>query len=163
QVYAYDVVASDPDGDPLTYTLSQSPAGMSVAANGQLRWTPEATQAGTHEVILVVGDGRGGTATQTWPISGTSAGGGNRAPRVTSTPGTPATVGTPYTYDVEAADADHDTLVYSLVQAPGGLTIDSASGVVAWTPAAAGTYAITLRVDDGNGHGALQSYTLVVR
>ncbi|HVJ61263.1 MAG TPA: putative Ig domain-containing protein, partial [Tahibacter sp.] len=162
-VYAYDVIATDPDGDALSYTLSQLPNGMTVNATGELRWTPIAAQAGTHEIALVVADGRGGTATQSWPISVSSAGGGNRPPTITSAPGTNASVGTLYQYDVDATDADGDTLVYSLVQAPGGMTIDTTTGLVAWTPSAAGTVAVAVRVDDGNGAGIVQTYTLNVR
>jgi RHS repeat-associated protein/uncharacterized repeat protein (TIGR01451 family) len=161
--YAYDVIASDADGDALSYTLQQFPNGMTVNATGEVRWTPASGQLGTHEIELVVADGRGGTATQTWPISVGSSGGGNRTPQITTAPGTNATAGSLYQYDVNATDADGDTLVYSLVQAPAGMTIDTATGLVTWTPAAAGTFAVGVRVDDGNGAGIVQTYALNVR
>jgi len=76
----------------------------------------------------------------------------NRGPTITSTPVTGATAGQPYAYDVEATDPDAgDVLTYSLVAAPQGLTIDAATGLIAWTPteaqagAQAGAQAVTSR------------------
>src|SRR5262249_10337859 len=37
-----------------------------------------------------------------------------------------------YVYDVEAVDVDHDSLTYSLAQAPTGMTIDPATGIITW-------------------------------
>ena len=44
---------------------------------------------------------------------------------------------TPYLYDVEAIDPDDDTLTYSLTNFPSGMSIDSATGIIRWTPTAA--------------------------
>ena len=44
--YLYPVVASDPNGDPLAYSLDAPPAGMSVSAAGLVSWVPAAAQAG---------------------------------------------------------------------------------------------------------------------
>jgi hypothetical protein len=54
-----------------------------------------------------------------------------------------------YTYDVEATDGDGDTLTYSLTSNPGGMTIDSATGVITWTPTMFGNYNVGLKVSDG--------------
>lgn len=69
-----------------------------------------------------------------------------------------------YRYDAGASDPDGDALTYDLVVKPAGMVVVGASGVVVWTPAAnqVGTHAVTLRVQDGRGGIALQSFQIVV-
>jgi hypothetical protein len=56
--YAYDVNATDPDGDTLTYTLTANPTGMTiVSTTGVIGWTPTSTQKGNHSVAVKVSDG----------------------------------------------------------------------------------------------------------
>ena len=62
---------------------------------------------------------------------------GNQAPGIVSTPVVNATADQLYTYDVDANDPDGDTLTFSLDAAPAGMSIDTASGLIQWTPDAA--------------------------
>ena len=64
--YQYQVVATDQDGDALTYALSVSPAGMSISGSGLVSWTPGST--GTFAVTVRVTDGHGGSTTQSFNI-----------------------------------------------------------------------------------------------
>ena len=64
--YQYQVVATDQDGDALTYGLSVSPLGMSISASGLVNWTPGST--GTFAVTIRVTDGHGGSTTQSFNI-----------------------------------------------------------------------------------------------
>ena len=58
--YAYVVVATDPDGDPVTYRLLQQPKGMSVHSNsGKIEWVPAFQDVGEHNVAVEATDGRG--------------------------------------------------------------------------------------------------------
>jgi putative Ig domain-containing protein len=69
-VYDYQVQASDPDGDAITYTLEEAPPGMYIEKQtGHIHWkvTPEAT--GTFRVKVVVQDNRGGFAAQDFELS----------------------------------------------------------------------------------------------
>ncbi|HCL90511.1 MAG TPA: hypothetical protein DHW70_04240 [Candidatus Atribacteria bacterium] len=52
----------------------------------------------------------------------------NLSPTITSTPITLATVDVLYTYDVNATDPEGDTLTYSLIAPPEGMTIDPDTG-----------------------------------
>ena len=52
----FDVVASDPDGDPLVYEASGLPEGASFEERN-FSWTPEIGQAGEYDVTFVVSDG----------------------------------------------------------------------------------------------------------
>jgi len=71
-------------------------------------------------------------------------------------------VGQPYTYDVEATDADSDPLTYSLTSNPTGMTINSSTGVITWTPTMFGNYNVNLEVSDGELSDT-QSFTLSVK
>jgi hypothetical protein len=50
-----------------------------------------------------------------------------------------------------ATDPDGDTLTFSLVAGPSGMTVDPGSGLLRWSPTAAqvGAQTVTLRVSDG--------------
>jgi len=55
QVYAYDVAASDAEGDAVSYSLTTAPAGMEISSAGEIRWIPES--AGTYSVVVNATDG----------------------------------------------------------------------------------------------------------
>jgi len=86
----------------------------------------------------------------------------NQSPTITSTPITTATVNVLYTYNVDATDPDGDTLTYSLTTSPTGMTINSTTGLINWTPTSTGDYEVTVRVSDGSLF-ANQNYTITVR
>jgi hypothetical protein len=54
--YTYTVIATDPDGDPLTYSLSGQPDGMTITGN-IITWTPGDNITSSGEVTLTVSDG----------------------------------------------------------------------------------------------------------
>jgi hypothetical protein len=85
----------------------------------------------------------------------------NHAPDIDSIPIIYAFEGVLYTYDVEATDVDGDILVYSLASSPTGMTINSFSGVISWTPSTAGDYDVTIEVSDGDLFET-QSFTIAV-
>ncbi len=87
---------------------------------------------GEHNVSLMVSDGRGGTATQSYTIL-VQPEPGDHPPVIISQPVTTAVAGQAYTYPVKAIDPDGDPLTYSLTTAPQGMTIDPTTGVASWT------------------------------
>jgi len=90
--------------------------------------------------------------------------GRNGAPQITSTPPTTATVGVAYSYDVDATDPNGDTLTYALTQAPSGMTINAATGLIAWVPTSGqtGNQGVTVQATDPGGLSAKQSFTITV-
>ena len=66
QVYAYDVAASDAEGDAVSYSLTNPPAGMVITSAGEIRWIPES--AGTYSVVVNATDGSD-TGTQSFDIT----------------------------------------------------------------------------------------------
>ena len=87
----------------------------------------------------------------------------NQAPTITSTSITTATVAEAYAYNVNATDPDGDTLTYSLTTKPTGMTINSANGVISWTPTSTqlGNHSVTVAVSDGS-LSSTQSFIIIV-
>lgn len=68
--YDYLVVAKDPEGDPLAYTLSTAPAGMKIdSATGRIEWLVPAGLTGTHQVRVTVEDSLSGRAFQEFSLT----------------------------------------------------------------------------------------------
>jgi|GEM_PF-4779577 len=71
EAYSYDVQATDVDGDALTYSLVESPAGMTIdAGTGLISWTP--TTYTTAHVKVEVKDSNGAVDDQSFSVKVTS-------------------------------------------------------------------------------------------
>ena len=126
--------------------------------------TPDHTFAddGTYTVTVTLDDQDGGTDTDT--ITVTVA---NIAPIIDSTPATTASEAVQYTYAPTVVDPGDEVFTWSLsASAPAAMTIDPTTGAIAWTPtyadAQAGTHAVVLTVDDGDGDTDAQSWVITV-
>ncbi len=87
----------------------------------------------------------------------------NRAPAIVSSPITSIPERSNYVYAVTATDPDvDDTLSYSLITAPAGMTISSTAGTVRWPSAVIGSYPVAIRVSDAAGAIDTQGFTLTV-
>ncbi len=67
--YRYDVRANDPDGEPITYSLTQAPDGMEIDDLGRISWTPNANALGNYDIEVAVTDSRGATTTQSYQLT----------------------------------------------------------------------------------------------
>ena len=163
--YIYDVNATDPEGDVLTYSLTKKPDDMTInSTTGLINWTPASKQIGDNPVIVKVSDGKKAT-TQNFTIvvskPYTPPPPVNHAPVITSIPKTTAIVGENYIYNVIATDPDNDVLTYSLIDKPEGMVIVPSTGKVTWTPGFVGSYGGTVKVSDGK-KSTTQSFTITV-
>jgi len=59
---------------------------------------------------------------------------GNEAPFIESLPLLSVKTGQIYNYDVNAKDIENNDLSYSLLKFPSGMTIDTLTGMIKWTP-----------------------------
>ncbi|MCI5208646.1 MAG: hypothetical protein D3910_07595, partial [Candidatus Electrothrix sp. ATG2] len=67
--YTYQVQATDPDNDFLTYSLIEAPDGMVIDPDtGMIEWTPSGTQSGRYYFFVKVEDGRCGEETKKFYI-----------------------------------------------------------------------------------------------
>lgn len=81
------------------------------------------------------------------------------APNITSIPDTFAHVGLPYRYDVNASGVGAPD--YSLTFAPFGMTINSKTGIIDWTPTATGIFQVSVKAANSSGE-AFQNYNIEV-
>ncbi len=109
--YQYDVEATDQDGYPLTFSLTEAPGGMTInIGTGLIEWMPDTSQIGSHDVTVRVEDTMGAFDTQLFTVTVVSAG-DIVAPEVTVTvnptevnPDEPVTITVGATDDVSVRD-----------------------------------------------------------
>ena len=89
---------------------------------------------------------------------------GNEAPVIQSSPPLSAKLGDTYNYQVEAIDDNDADLTYSLLLAPEGMTIDSSTGLITWTPTEdqVGENDVIMKASDG-WSGITQDFSIEVR
>jgi hypothetical protein len=157
---------SDPDGDKLTVTVTNSPLHGTLGAvdsKGCVRYTPEANWSGSDSFTYRVGDGAGGTASGTVSISVAPV---NDAPFAVNDPtsslktkfkvkegsATPLVLTRAYLVDANDYDIDNPTsdLVISGFTQPAGGTVAQTSGGLSYTPGSgfSGVDRFTYRVSD---------------
>ena len=166
--YIYNAEAQDPDGDPLTFSLSTlssvpgvHPKNLTIdATTGVVRWTPTQAEITTGQSVqLYVSDGQGHQAEQDFMIGSVATAAG---PHITSQPPTRVAVGAPYVYAVRAAKGSLDRLTFSLVTHPDGMQIDN-FGVITWRSShPAASIPIAVSVQDEHGNSDTQTYSLTV-
>jgi hypothetical protein len=162
-VWRYQTFVADNDG-PFTYRLaSGAPAGMTIDATGGMRWVTGENNGGEAYLVTVEVTDSGfpaATAMRTFSIQVAET---NTAPTLAPVPPQSTNAGSPLIVRLSAADADFpaQALTFSLAGAtPAGLALDSASGVLTWTPTGAqlGSHSVTARVrDSGVNPDALSS------
>ena len=149
-------VASDPDGNKLSYTWSAS--GDISGEGSTVTWTAPAAP-GDYTITVKVTDGRGGEATAQLTISVAI----NQPPVILSLTSDLPQVQKAMTSAIKckARDPDWDKLSYTWSATGGNITGEGT--VVTWVaPDAFGTYTITVTVTDGRGGQATESIDITV-
>ncbi len=101
-IYAYDVQATDPDGERVIYVLTDAPEGMTMDEQGRIRWTPAEGILDPVSVAVEVRDQAGATATQNYQIT---VGADQTPPQVSVVPSrTPVALGSEVVVIVSASD-----------------------------------------------------------
>jgi putative Ig domain-containing protein len=89
----------------------------------------------------------------------------NHAPTISGTPTASVNASAPYTFTPTAADADGDTLAFTVQNKPAWAAFNTTTGRLSGTPAAAdvGTYSnIAITVSDGKTSTALSAFAIAV-
>lgn len=165
QVYSFTPAASDPDGNPLSFSIANRPAWASFsAASGRLSGTPSSSAVGEYiEIAISVTDGQAQTSLAPFSVTVTQS---NQAPTISGTPATSAREGQAYEFAPIAADADGDALVFSIANRPPWASFNTSTGVLSGTPGggSAGDYSgIRIRVTDGAALIALPGFAIAVQ
>ena len=159
--YTYPVSAEDPDGDVISYDLSQGPEGMGISPiTGLITWQPSAPiQLGMHPVSVLVKDIHGASSSQNFLVE--FIGRVNTAPDITSEAVAEGKVNALYVYDVDAVDSDGDDITFRLNNAPESLTIHPQTGVISGIPESAGSFSVEVEATDQRASD-IQVFTLVI-
>ncbi len=163
QAYSFQPTGSDPDGDKLTYSITNRPTWTAFnTSTGLLSGTPAAANVGTYSNIVIrVSDGRATASLPAFGISVTAP--SNRAPTISGTAPTTARVGSAYAFQPTAVDADKDSLGFTIQNRPTWAAFDTATGRLTGTPAATGTSSnIVISVSDGKTSASLGAFAIVV-
>ncbi len=151
ELLQFVVSATDPDGDSLTFTALNLPAGATFDPSSRtFAWTPAYDQAGSHPVNFTVTDGMlldFEIVTITVEIVEQNA-----APILDPIGDKTVNVGQTLDFAVSATDPDGDPLTFAASPLPDGASFDSAAQMFSWTPSAgqAGVYTVNVTVSDGD-------------
>lgn len=118
--------------------------GGSGTATGTTSWSATiALQPGSNVLTVTARDAAGKTKTATITVTL------NRPPTLASVANQTAVQGKATSLQLSGADADGDVLTYGGNGLPTGMAIAVSTGLIAGTPATAGSYPVTVTVSDG--------------
>ncbi len=142
--YLYEVIASDPDGQPSRLTLVNAPQGFSFDGK-TLSFDADFNSAGDYAIVLRATDGQLSTD-QAFTVSINNV---NRLPVFVSEPSTYGYESLDYRYTLDATDEDGEHLRFTLINGPQGLSLDA--NELKWRPGfeQSGYYDVIVAVSDG--------------
>jgi hypothetical protein len=143
QAIQFVALVTDPDGNPVTLSLGPgAPAGASInSITKEFTWTPSEVQARAlaYDITVIASDGFLPTE-QVFHVTVNET---NQAPTLVTIPAKTVDEGALLSFVVGASDVDFvevtgiqqkQALQFSLVNGPGGTTIDPTTGLFTWTP-----------------------------
>lgn len=141
--FSYQISASN---DPFSYSAVGLPTGLVLSVStGEISGTP--VFAGTSTVALEATNLQGtGSGTLTITVEEASTPGGE--PQITSPLNASGTVGAAFSYAIEATN---DPTAYAATGLPGGLSVDTSTGVISGTPVTAATTDVTISATNAEG------------
>lgn len=162
--YLFTPVASDPDGDLLTFTAMNVPSWATFdAVSGSISGAPQVGDENIYaNISITVSDGM---ETASLPAFAIQVNGQNNAPTIAGTPPIQITVGSNYNFVPAASDPDGDILAFSIQNNPPWLTFDATTGELSGVPQMGdvGNYpAILISVTDGSAVAALTEFSIDV-
>ncbi|MEO1058058.1 MAG: LamG-like jellyroll fold domain-containing protein, partial [Actinomycetota bacterium] len=182
-----DVTASDADGDTVTYDITggadqgafqidENTGALSFLAAPDFELPTDAGTDNVYDVEVSADDGNGGVTTQDIAVTVTDVdeSGPNQAPVFTSAAVASVAENTTAVIDVNATDANGDTIIYSLTGGAdqGAFQIDENTGALSFVnapdfeiPTDAGTdnvYDVEVTADDGNSGVTTQDIAVTV-
>jgi len=160
------VYASDPDDDPITFSLTLFPNGMTIGpSSGQISFTPDYTKSGIYTVTVKAVDGKGGQDTESFSLTVINV---NRAPIIITTSVSDATEGSLYLDTLVVNDPDiGETLTFEKLSGPDWLSVmgNGSLGILSGTPAnddVGSGIPLSIKVEDSGGLYDILNTTITV-
>jgi hypothetical protein len=174
-VYSFQPTAKDTVRSRIKFNIFNKPAWADFdGTTGRLSGRPNRRDIGTYRNITIrLTDWYGYVTTPAFSITVASAPApvpavpvpANTPPTISGHASTAVNAGAAYSFTPTAADANNNTLSFSIKNMPDWAKFNTASGTLSGTPAAAdvGTYAnIQISVSDGKASVALPAFTVAV-
>ena len=171
--YTHQILATDPDGDLLTYELVSGASGMNLNwATGLFTWTPgteDITEPESpHEIEILVVDSRGAETPREYHLHVTATL-VNSAPVFDElpVPRRGAILNHAYVYEPSATDADNDPLRFVLTSPlAADMDFDWVTGRLEWTPTKTsdlGEHQVSIAAVDLYEAYDIRTWTITVR
>ena len=132
-----------PAGVTTSYALSGAPSGLTVNTSGIVSWA--APVAGSY-AFTATATAAGKSASARYTLTVVAV---NHAPTLASS-SVSVRSGAAFSVTLRGADVDGDAMVYTMTGAPSGMTLSNA-GILAWSKAVKGTYAVKVTAHDVRG------------
>jgi MYXO-CTERM domain-containing protein len=158
---AITLVATDVDGDALTYAVVTPPAHGSVTVSGAVAtYTPAANYSGPDGFTFRANDGAAYSAPAAVAIGVAPV---NDAP-VAQAQSVSTSAETPVAFTLAGTDVEGDALTYTVVTQPINGTLTGTGAALTYTPAAgfSGNDAFTFKVNDGAADSAPATVSVAV-
>lgn len=155
---SFTLEATDPDGDPLTFTATQLPPGASFFPESRMfQWMPGFAQSGSYQATFTVSDSGSPPLVDTKVVAITVED-VNRAPLLAVNAEFSVAENTPLSFRALATDPDGDRVTCSSPNLPLGASLDQVSCIFSWTPdfIQANTYRVEIVATD-NGSPPLST------
>ncbi|MEH2130184.1 MAG: putative Ig domain-containing protein, partial [Nostoc sp.] len=159
-LYRYDLIAFDPQGDRLTYSIDAASQnlGMILDSQGRLSWTPTSAQVGSHPITLTVSDSAGFNTLQTFNLNVTPD---TVAPKVKLIASYDSVnLGESITFQARATDNTKLAGLQLLIN--GTSVVLDANGMAKFTPTQAGTITAKAIATDTAGNIGQATFDVAV-
>ena len=148
---SFGVSADDPDGDDLTYRVSNNPEGLTInSQTGDITWSTNFDDAGDYTVTVYVSD-------DSLEVSGQVAikvNNTNRAPKIELANEINSKFTTGINHKVQVSDDDNDGVTVTVDGLPDGAVFIQATNTIKWVTDIddIGSYDVTINANDGEAN-----------